>query len=170
MSNHLKFYINGAWVDPATPATLDVINPATEEAFTKISIGSAADVDKAVAAAKAAFPTFSQTTQGRARRAAEAHHRELQDALRRHRPGGLRRDGRTDRHGARRARPRPACAHLESTHRRRWRTSSSRSSAATPASCARASASSASSRRGTGRSTRSPARSPRPSPPAAPWC
>lgn len=62
MSNHQKFYINGAWVDPVKPATLDVINPATEEAYTKISVGTAADVDKAVAAAKAAFPKFSQTS------------------------------------------------------------------------------------------------------------
>ena len=52
MSNSLKFYINGAWVDPVHPKTLDVINPATEESFAKISAGSAADVDKAVAAAK----------------------------------------------------------------------------------------------------------------------
>ena len=59
---YLKFYINGEWVDPVKPATIDVINPATEEAFTKISAGSAADVDKAVAAARAAFVTFSQTT------------------------------------------------------------------------------------------------------------
>ena len=63
MSNNLKFYINGAWVDPATPRSLDVINPATEEAFTTISMGSAADVNRAVAAAKAAFATFSQTPQ-----------------------------------------------------------------------------------------------------------
>jgi aldehyde dehydrogenase (NAD+) len=62
MSNELKFYINGAWVDPVKPATLDVINPATEEAYTKISVGSAADVDRAVAAAKAAFVSFSQTS------------------------------------------------------------------------------------------------------------
>ena len=62
MQEHLKFYINGEWVDPVTPATLDVINPTTEEAFATISMGSAADVDKAVAAAKAAFPSFSQTT------------------------------------------------------------------------------------------------------------
>jgi aldehyde dehydrogenase (NAD+) len=59
MSNHLKFYIDGAWVDPVTPATLDVINPANEEAYTKISVGTKADVDKAVAAAKQAFKTFS---------------------------------------------------------------------------------------------------------------
>ncbi len=62
MSNALKFYIDGAWVDPVTPKTLDVINPATEEAFATISVGSAADVDRAVAAARAAFPAFSQTT------------------------------------------------------------------------------------------------------------
>ena len=62
MSNHLKFYINGAWVDPATPRTLDVINPATEEPFTRISIGSTADVDRAVAAARTAFPKYSQTS------------------------------------------------------------------------------------------------------------
>jgi aldehyde dehydrogenase (NAD+) len=62
MKEYLKFYINGEWVDPVKPATIDVINPATEEAFAKISAGSSADVDKAVAAARAAFPAFSQTT------------------------------------------------------------------------------------------------------------
>ncbi|MFZ2870146.1 aldehyde dehydrogenase family protein [Zavarzinia sp.] len=61
MSNHLKFYIDGAFVDPLVPATLDVINPATEEAYTKISVGTAADVDRAVAAARAAFPAFAKT-------------------------------------------------------------------------------------------------------------
>ncbi|MCL6707637.1 aldehyde dehydrogenase family protein [Pseudomonas sp. R2.Fl] len=59
MSNHLKFFIDGAWVDPVTPAVLDVIDPSTEEAYTQISVGSKADVDKAVAAAKKAFATFS---------------------------------------------------------------------------------------------------------------
>jgi aldehyde dehydrogenase (NAD+) len=62
MQEHLKFYINGEWVDPVTPATLDVINPTTEEPFARISMGSAADVDKAVAAASAAFESYSQTT------------------------------------------------------------------------------------------------------------
>jgi len=60
--NNLKFYIDGAWVDPVTPKTLDVINPATEEAVAKISMGSAADVDKAVKAARKAFPAFSRTS------------------------------------------------------------------------------------------------------------
>ena len=62
MQEYLKFYIDGEWVDPVTPKTLDVINPATEEPFAKISMGSAADVDKAVAAARAAFDTYSRTS------------------------------------------------------------------------------------------------------------
>jgi aldehyde dehydrogenase (NAD+) len=62
MKEYLKFYIDGAWVDPVSPRTLDIENPATEENFARISLGSKADVDKAVAAAKAAFPAFSQTT------------------------------------------------------------------------------------------------------------
>jgi len=62
MKEYLQVYINGAWVDPVEPRTLDVENPATEEPFARISIGSKADVDKAVAAAKAAFPSFSQTS------------------------------------------------------------------------------------------------------------
>jgi aldehyde dehydrogenase (NAD+) len=62
MSNHLQFYINGAWVDPVTPHRIAVINPATEEPCAEISGGSAADVDKAVAAARTAFPAFARTT------------------------------------------------------------------------------------------------------------
>ena len=62
MSHDLQFYIDGAWVDPIAPKTLDVIDPSTEEAFAKIAMGSAADVDRAVAAAKAAFPAFSRTS------------------------------------------------------------------------------------------------------------
>ncbi|HOY77758.1 MAG TPA: aldehyde dehydrogenase family protein, partial [Hyphomonadaceae bacterium] len=62
MRDYLKFYINGEWVDPVTPRTLDVQNPANEENYARISIGSKADVDKAVAAAKAAFPAFAATT------------------------------------------------------------------------------------------------------------
>ena len=62
MSNNLKFYIDGAWVDPVVPNRISVINPATEEGFTEISGGSSADVDKAVAAAKTAFRSFSRTS------------------------------------------------------------------------------------------------------------
>ena len=62
MLEKLQFYIDGKWVDPVKPRTLDVINPATEEVYGRISLGSAADVDIAVAAAKRAFESFSVTT------------------------------------------------------------------------------------------------------------
>jgi len=62
MRDYTKFYINGKWVDPVTPKTLDVINPATEAAAGRISMGSAADVDAAVRAARAAFASYSQTS------------------------------------------------------------------------------------------------------------
>lgn len=58
----LKFYIDGAWVDPATPSTLGIANPATEEAFAQISLGSRADVDRAANAARRAFATYSATS------------------------------------------------------------------------------------------------------------
>src|SRR5499426_3899499 len=60
MSNEQKFYIDGAWVDPVEPRTLDVINPATEQAVGTISLGSAKDVDRAVKAARAGFPAYSR--------------------------------------------------------------------------------------------------------------
>jgi aldehyde dehydrogenase (NAD+) len=62
MSNAMKFYIDGAWVDPVEPRSWDLVNPATEEVFAQISLGSAADVNKAVAAAARAFPSWSQST------------------------------------------------------------------------------------------------------------
>ena len=62
MREHTKFYINGKWVDPVTPKTLEVLDPSTEEACATISLGSEADVDLAVAAAKAAVDSFSQTS------------------------------------------------------------------------------------------------------------
>lgn len=62
MSNNEKFYIDGQWVDPIGGETVDVINPATEEAIGSISLGTHADVDAAVAAAQEAFETFSQTS------------------------------------------------------------------------------------------------------------
>ena len=58
MRDYTRFYINGEWVQPAAPKPFEVINPATEEPCARISLGSAADVDKAVAAAKAAFQSF----------------------------------------------------------------------------------------------------------------
>jgi aldehyde dehydrogenase (NAD+) len=62
MREYLKFYIDGQWVDPLQPNPFDVENPATEQVSGKISLGSAADVDLAVSAARRAFSSWSQTT------------------------------------------------------------------------------------------------------------
>jgi aldehyde dehydrogenase (NAD+) len=62
MREYLKFYIDGQWVDPVTPKTAEVINPATEGVSGTISLGSPADVDKAVAAARRAFATYGETS------------------------------------------------------------------------------------------------------------
>jgi aldehyde dehydrogenase (NAD+) len=59
MREYLKFYIGGEWVAPVELKTLDVINPATEKVAGKIALGSAADVDKAVKAARRAFAGWS---------------------------------------------------------------------------------------------------------------
>jgi len=57
-----QFYINGEWISPEKPHDFQVINPATEEAVATISLGSAADVDKAVSAASNAFEVYAETT------------------------------------------------------------------------------------------------------------
>src|SRR5258706_16087516 len=62
MVNRMQFYIDGAWVDPTVKKSTPVVNPATEEAMYEVALGSKADVDKAVAAAKRAFQTYSQTS------------------------------------------------------------------------------------------------------------
>ncbi|MBT2339316.1 MULTISPECIES: aldehyde dehydrogenase family protein [Pseudomonas] len=56
-----QFYINGDWSFPAHPATLPVVNPATEEVVAEVARGSSEDVDRAVAAARAAFAGWSAT-------------------------------------------------------------------------------------------------------------
>ena len=56
-----QFYIEGKWVNPTESRDWEVINPSNEEPIATISLGSAADVDKAVAAAKKAFESYSQT-------------------------------------------------------------------------------------------------------------
>jgi aldehyde dehydrogenase (NAD+) len=58
----LKFYIDGAWVQPASASPLGVLNPATEETFAHISLGSRQDVDRAVQAARRAFPAYAETS------------------------------------------------------------------------------------------------------------
>src|SRR5438046_10049197 len=62
MVNRLQFYIDGDWVDPVVKKSTPVVNPATEEAMYEVALGSKADVDKAVAAARRAFETYSQTS------------------------------------------------------------------------------------------------------------
>ena len=57
-----QFFIGGEWVAPATAATLDVINPATEQPVAALALGTQADVDRAVDAARAAFDGFAATS------------------------------------------------------------------------------------------------------------
>ncbi|MEM9683132.1 MAG: aldehyde dehydrogenase family protein [Pseudomonadota bacterium] len=62
MKDATKFYINGEWVAPRDGRTVPVINPSTEEPVETISLGGQADTDAAVAAAKAAFPSWSTSS------------------------------------------------------------------------------------------------------------
>jgi aldehyde dehydrogenase (NAD+) len=63
MKHHGKFYIDGAWVDPVrSPRTFELVNPATEQPFASIALGDEQDVDRAVRAARKAFPAFAATT------------------------------------------------------------------------------------------------------------
>ena len=62
MQNSRKFFIDGSWVDPLGTDTLEVVNPATEKPIATIALGDSEDVDRAVTAARAAFPAFAATT------------------------------------------------------------------------------------------------------------
>ena len=62
MKNARKFFIDGQWVEPVTPACLEVIDPATEQPCAEIAVGTQADVDRAVAAARRAFDTYATTS------------------------------------------------------------------------------------------------------------
>src|SRR5262249_23916653 len=62
MRNYTKIYIDGAWVASTSDEVIDVINPATEQLAGQVASGNAADVDRAVSAARNAFLTFSKTT------------------------------------------------------------------------------------------------------------
>ena len=62
MENLQKFYINCEWVTPLSSDTMPVMNPATEAQIGTVALGNAADVDRAVAAAAAAFESFSHTS------------------------------------------------------------------------------------------------------------
>lgn len=89
MEKLLKFYINGEWVDPISTETMPVLNPASVTQLGSVALGNAADVDRAVAAASAAFITYSQTTKpdrlallGRIREVSERRFEELAQAMR----------------------------------------------------------------------------------------
>ncbi len=58
----LEFYIDGRWVEPSAPVLIDVVDPSTEEVFGRVAGGNAADVDRAVGAARRAFESYSRTT------------------------------------------------------------------------------------------------------------
>jgi aldehyde dehydrogenase (NAD+) len=62
MIESLEFYINGEWVDPIEPSVMDVVNPATEVVIGRVSLGSPADVDRAVKAARSAFESYSRSS------------------------------------------------------------------------------------------------------------
>jgi aldehyde dehydrogenase (NAD+) len=62
MPDYRNFYIDGKWVKPAAQNDFPVINPATEEVVAVISLGTAVDIDRAVAAARRAFTAYSETT------------------------------------------------------------------------------------------------------------
>ncbi len=168
MSNHLNFFIDGKWVAPVVPATLDVINPSTEEAYTTISVGSKADVDKAVAAAKAAFPAFSLTTREQRlallNRILEIYNERYEDIAQ-----AVSQEMGAPISWARDAQAWAGRAHMEATIKALETYSFSEKRGATMVVkepigvCAL-------SRHGTGRSTRSSARWRRRLPPAAPWC
>ena len=88
MREYTQFYINGEWVDPAAPNSFDVINPATEAVCGHIALGNETDVDKAVAAAKAAFVSFGVSSRedriallGAILEAYKARYNDLADAI-----------------------------------------------------------------------------------------
>ena len=62
MRNCLKFYIDGRWVDPTGSRKFDVIDPTTEQRTGQVSMGEQEDVDRAVAAARKAFESYSHSS------------------------------------------------------------------------------------------------------------
>lgn len=89
MDKLLKFYINGEWVDPVSTDKMPVLNPASAEQVGEVALGNDADVDRAVAAASAAFEHFSQSSKAdrlallaRIREVTERRFEELAQAMR----------------------------------------------------------------------------------------
>jgi aldehyde dehydrogenase (NAD+) len=87
--DYRKFYIDGRWVDPVEPRDFTVIDPASEAPAGLISLGSAQDVDRAVAAARGAFESFAETTREERRALLESclavykkRYQDIADAMR----------------------------------------------------------------------------------------
>ena len=89
MDNLLKFYIDGAWVEPVSDETMPVLNPASAQQIGEVALGNEADVDRAVAAASAAFEHYGQSEKSarldllrRIREVSERRFEELAQAMR----------------------------------------------------------------------------------------
>ncbi len=81
ISKHLsKFYINGDWVAPLGGSKMGVENPATEEIVAEVALGSVADADRAIAAARAAFDGYTVWPVAERIALLQAHARGLQRA------------------------------------------------------------------------------------------
>ena len=62
MPHEHEFFIGGQWVKPVSGITADLVDPSTDQSFTSIAMGNAEDVDRAVKAARTAFPGFAATS------------------------------------------------------------------------------------------------------------
>ena len=89
MDNLLKFYINGEWVEPVSDETMPVLNPASAQQIGEVALGNDADIDRAVAAASAAFEHYGQSEKSerldllrRIREVSERRFEELAQAMR----------------------------------------------------------------------------------------
>ncbi|MDG2460634.1 MAG: aldehyde dehydrogenase family protein [Luminiphilus sp.] len=89
MDNLLKFYINGEWVEPVSEETMPVLNPASAQQIGEVALGNEADIDRAVAAASAAFGHYGQSEKSerldllrRIREVSERRFEELAQAMR----------------------------------------------------------------------------------------
>ena len=82
MKSRTQFYIDGEWIEPSTNQALEVINPATEKIIGSVAAGNQEDVDKAVAAAKSAFDSYSRTSREERVELVGKHHRSLQGSFR----------------------------------------------------------------------------------------
>ena len=169
MTTFDKLYIDGAWTPSDSTETIDVVDSVSEDVMATVPAGTAADVDRAVAAARAAFETWSNTSVDERAK----YLSRIGDAL------GARTDelataiSQETGHGqvAVPARPGRAADQQLQVGCRAGRELLLRGDrSATRSSCASRSAWSAASRRGTIRCTRSPPRSPTPWPPGARWC